>query len=86
MVAEGTAALSSPFGYLLGPSWEVLGASWAPKWTPKSPPRAILDCVTLISRYFPIFFTPLPRAVGKKHQFFLVSQSPGDVLALGVLK
>jgi hypothetical protein len=55
MVAEGTAALSSPFGYLLGPSWEVLGASWAPKWTPKSPPRAILDCVATFS---PLFFSP----------------------------
>ena len=41
-----------PFGRLLGGLGSLLGGSWAEKLCPKSPPRAILDCVALIFPYF----------------------------------
>ena len=36
----------------MGGLGRLLGGSWAPKWSPKSPPTAILDCVALIFPYF----------------------------------
>ena len=59
MVAEGTAALSSPFGYLLGTFWDPLGRSWAPLGHQNGPPNRLREPSWTALLLFPPYFSAL---------------------------